>query len=712
MMKNYLSGALALGLLFTGCTSDDIQGPEGNKVSDVDQTFYVNMRISGDVPSSRASNENGTPEDTETDFSEGTENAINNAYFVFYDAAGNVVGEIVPVELGNDQLQSTVSGATVEKYYKSVVPVSVRKGENLPAQVICYINPISPSTLQNPLAVIQTVARNSVSSTVNINGVDTECFAMSNSVYYPAGEADSSTPVIATPIPENLLYKTEKEAEDAVDSGEEAKAVNIYVERYATKLQFSAEEPTAYQTVTRVYAANGTYTVTPVTLTFSPQYWALNAESKTSYVIKSFRQESEQGQIMADNYQYGSLNGRINPAINAAENELNYGAVLGATNAWDWNNPDFRRSYWSVSPAYFTAAYPEVSSDVTDSELNQKYLTYNELATLGFAADVNTPKYFKETTTGTKALASENPAAAMPSVIYVGKYNISVNGGTSVSNQGFYTYLTGDVTIDGNVESRPYVYFTNPTDATTGANTSINSSVAGGESMLKRFLAQTTILFKADAENPDTDPLKNTYTRYTISNDNDITKLLGYLSVSEISDAVKKAAGDQAKTMKLQANARSLQFTSVPSSTANIWIATGNGYRQIVADNAENFDSNTQVKLSVANATLMQQVGYAYYYHLGEGYFNIPVKHLGWYRAGNTQKNADKINWKIVRVGDFGMVRNHSYNIKVNQILGLASGIGGNDVPIVPPATTDDYFVAYSVRILKWAVVPQQGVNL
>lgn len=58
------------------------------------------------------------------------------------------------------------------------------------------------------------------------------------------------------------------------------------------------------------------------------------------------------------------------------------------------------------------------------------------------------------------------------------------------------------------------------------------------------------------------------------------------------------------------------------------------------------------------------------------------------------------------------MVRNHSYSINISSITGLATGIAGVDDPIVPPAETKDYYVAYKVRILKWAVVPVQNVDL
>ena len=227
-----------------------------------------------------------------------------------------------------------------------------------------------------------------------------------------------------------------------------------------------------------------------------------------------------------------------------------------------------------------------MAQDVIDNpNRNQTYLSYAELPTKGFAATDTDAKYFKETTTGRKALESENPAAAMPSVILVGQYSISVNGGVAAPAD-FYTYLSGPV--DGQTEDRPYVYF--------GNNAQGNSTVAGGESMLKRFLAQTTILFKQNADG-------TTYSRYSIANGADLTKLVGALAVSEISDNVKQLVGDDGTgKLKLQANVRSLQFKNADVAEG-IYIATGNGYMQIVADNygeaeGETFNTNTMVRLS------------------------------------------------------------------------------------------------------------------
>ncbi len=720
-ISSVYAGLLSIALL-ASCSDDVNMDNIQNTTLDNDQTFYVSMNIMGDGASSRSAIDNGTP-DLNTDFEDGTpasENLINNAYFVFYDEDGNVVGDIVPVELDDSHIsENLTTDMTVERTYKSVVPVSVKKGEKKPAQVICYINPISPSSLQNPLNVIQTISRTATWST--IGGSDKKYFAMSNSVYYPRSNGATSglapndgLPQVAVPIPETYLYTSEKAAEDALGTNN---TLNIYVERYAAKLAFNAVDPTNYVTATRIYdldsenpTATANTTTKLVTLKFVPQYWAVNAESNRTYVTKSFRQESEMGDVLADNYTFGTLNALINPAT-YLDNSWDYSTgadVLNSDNRWSWNNPDFHRSFWGMSPAYFTQEYPEVSSDLKNLTVNQKYISYNELQTngnnIGFPASETAPQYFRETTVGYRALNSANPNAAVASVIYVGQYQLNLDGTNLPEGTSFYTYLSGNVPDPAVTEDRPFIYF--------NTSNGVKSAVTGGESMLLRFFAQSTILYRKSTTAEEL--AAGDYTRLTIANPDDLKMMIDALTVSEISDKVKQNYdGNNNTVLKLQNNARSLQFTSA-ADASGIYIVTSDGYMQIVDDNTPeaSFDKNTQIRLTDANVALMRQVGLSYYYTTGHAYYSIPIKHFGWYRNGNAQKNNAKIDWNQVRVGDFGMVRNHSYQINVTEILGLASGIGDDNNPIVPPSNTEDYYMAYSVKILKWAVVPVQNTVL
>lgn len=637
MKKSYLFGAMASGLLLTACSSDAPLGPDDNGVAENDQTLYVRMTIHGS-DMTRAAGDDGTPVEGTNDFEAGTgdESKVNNAYFVFYDANGNVVGDIVNVSLGTP---TPGTDGTVENVYQSTVAVSVPKSQATPTQVICYINPLSPASLKSDLSTVQTVTRAEVQSA---NG-----FPMSNSVYYANETANEPEFTVSV---EGKLFDTPEAAAGAP-------AVDIYVERYASKLKFTAAEAAAYETHTAVVTTTGTSTETPVTLNFVADRWALNAEATSTYVVKSFRAPSETGQMLGTNYTYAELN-----------------TAIGGN--WTWNAPNYHRSYWAVSPAYFTEKYPVVADDLDEATWagQQKYYTLAELnAGAGFSGNDVAAKYFRETTVGTRALKSENPRAAMPAVILVGHYTVSVNGGAA-SQQSFYTYLRGS-------DNKPLVYF--EADPTTGAST-----VAGGESMLNRFFNAVTILFKKNAD--------GTYSRLDPSNDADNATLRQYLEIAD------------PQVEDMAARMRTLQFKAGANPT-NIYIASGNGYQAI--GNGEG-----EVTIAAANSMLLQQVGTCAYYLNGSAYFNIPVLHYGWYRTANEANQkagaTGNLNWKNVRVGDFGMVRNHSYSINVQAITGLGTGIAGENDPIIPPADTQDQYVSYRVNILKWAVVPQQNVTL
>lgn len=660
MRKEFLYGTLALGLVFTACKSDDltIEENNGNGVAETAQTLYVKMAIKGGNQAGTRAGTDGNPVEGTVDFDKGEgESEVQNAYFVFYDNNGNVVGDYVQVDLKNPTTAPTPDG-TVESYYESVVSVGIRKGENNPTQVVCYINPITPVDLTKPLYEIQTVTRKAVTRTDG----NTTLFPMSNSVYY-GSNAGEIAPTIAVPINADQLFDSKDAALAATD-----KTIEVFVERYAAKLAFSHKDVNPFTTTSTVYATDGTSTDPEVVLTFVPERWALNAEAKETFVIKSFRMPNAAGGIMTDNYTWAAANAVIN------KNSGN----------WVWNNPAYHRSYWACSPAYFTAKYPEVASDVDPAVLHQKYYTYAELENgAGFEAGNKTPQYFKETTVGRKALDSENPQAAVASVILVGHYELTVAGGDAVKS-AFYTYSRGKST------EKPGVYF----PAQTGT---ANSTVAGGGSMMMRFLQELTCLYKME---------NGVHTRFNPNNADDLATLVGALEI-------KRPDADVIGDMKVPSRYLTLQLTG--TGFDNIYVANGDGYKAIG-------DGENQISQTEANRVIMQQVQFCNYYAStenatnanagGKAYFNIPVLHYGWYRASNGHTATSKIDWSNLQVGDLGMVRNHSYSVNVTAIKGLGTAISDYEAPIVPPADTKEQYVSYKVNILKWAVVPPQNVEL
>lgn len=654
----------AIGMV--SCSSEEPIADNGNGIATADGKMYVNLAIRGDLPGTRSSSSNGAPGDDDTDFSPGTEqeSEIKEVYFVFYDAAGHPVNTVS--KKWSDLQESTVTSpsGTVEQARYDVVEVSYFKGQGMPAKVMCYINPITPAALQSNLSDIQTVTRENVTTGEG----STLTFPMSNAVYFE--DSNATEPIVAVDLA-GKTFETREEANAALDKigTDNSGVAEIYVERYASKLTFSfPSEVSDY--ITKAGTLNGGATAPEVVLSYVIDGWEVNAQAKQTYVVKSFREPGSDGVILPTSFSYGTLNAAIN-------------GELTANNAWTWNNPGFHRSYWAISPAYFQADYPEVASDLNDIVVNQNYLSYNDIDNNGKKHDGTTPYYYRETTVGTKALDSDNPAAAVPYITVIGHYTLTV-GGTAVpaDTDGGVSFYTYDTYANEAGESRPYVYFRN------SAN-SLESAVSGGVSMYRRFLAQTNILYKKVGDQ---------YVRLDVDNNGDAAMLMDALEVKHPSEEVK---GE----MKLANRQVTLQFKE-NADVNGIYIANGNGYHLIG-------DGEGQVSVVLANQLLMNQVGYAVYYNGGKGAFNIPVKHLGWYRAGNEQKDEKgKIDWSKVRVGDFGMVRNHVYNINVTEVTGLAAGVADPATPIIPPADTDETYIAYRVNILKWAVVPSQGVVL
>ena len=711
---------LALGL--ASCSDDKLDNG-GSDVAEIDHTMYLNVAISSTNGfGSRAYEDNAYEGGDTPEFDPGTpvESTIGTAYFVFYEEGldasgvgtgrpGKQVGEIAVVSnLTTTDVTDDATGS-VTKSCISVVPVSVRKGDHEPKFVMCYVNPITPANIQNPIDYIETLTRQEVTTGTGAN----MRFPMSNSVYYN----DKGELVRATEIQKGQLFDTEAEAKAEAEKDGSTARVQIFVERYAAKVNFSVAQTDA--AIPGYAAGEGTQ---KFTLKFVPEYWVVNAEGKTSYITKSYRAQAAGGAILGSNYSYAAANSAINTRFESATSGAS--TLLAATDQWTWNNADLSRSFWGCSPAYYSTQYPEVASDIDPDNPDKYTLNYltedqvrNGKGNLVSGTNAKLTDYFRETTTGTVGLTSKNPAAAVPSIALYGKYTITptTTGATALpANTSFYTYMKNS---DGNAN----IYFdvvSKETDATGAANG--NSAVNGGTSMLRRFINQLSVLVKRTGTNTEGDPY--VFTQFDPSKTPDLQYLVSNLSIIRPDDAVLttgvtgEAVEDQ---VKLAARRRTIQLNAAPTADQTtaagftLCYASGNSYVPV-----------TTANLTDVNKIISQNVGYADYYNQASAYFNIPIKHLGWYRKGNlnrtgktengatTYTDNTTINWNNVMVGDFGLVRNHVYSINVTTIKGLGTAIADPTDPTVPPAETTDYFVAYRLNILNWAIVPTQNVEL
>lgn len=663
--SNFLYGALGLMALgLASCSSDDLDINVPQTVKN-DETRFVTVQISAPSDVKSRAFENGTE----------NESYIDRLDFFFYDAAGTPTAEPVTmtladikqdVEAGVSYFPTTpnANGSNVTRIYTSVVAAQLTQGQNLPAQIICIVNGEDQA-----LTELKNVSLANLIDKERTTFRTDSYFTMSNSVYYGqnvlTGQAEQR--LCATPINANTqLFSTREEAQAAVEASQDEDATNdgalvdIYVERLAAKIGLTLDGSTvaAYELTD---AANN-----PVTLTFVPEFWTVNAVDKSEYLTKRYGVENEDGSV-----NYTPTYGQINQALTS-------GAVAPV---W-WNDPANFRSYWGSSPAYFDDMYPNVSDDVDDldghtNNYGVNYYTYNEVAAQAgrtndggigkqaLAADLETHSfkpgegtglvlgetpvtysegyiYTRESTVSRyriNDIANSNPAAAVPSAVVVGKY--TVEGATTEGGTFF---------IDRNNGSKGTYY-----GSTSAAKTALYSR------MRLVFTNHGTTRAPMD--------------RFTLMHPN-------------------KDARDAAD-VNLAGRLVTLQITEDNLAGAALY------YYQLNEDGTGSYEQITTTNLRDVNAQLLS-IGYMDMFAQGLGFYSVPVRHLNW---NNAWYQNGVYDWASIESGALGIVRNHVYNLTINKITGLATALRSPDQPIVPAKDETNQYIAMRLNVLAWNVV-------
>lgn len=406
----------------------------------------------------------------------------------------------------------------------------------------------------------------------------------------------------------------------------------------------------------KIEKAADAQTVDGYTLEFAPEAWTVTADAPSMYSIKRFAIQD----------------GANAPIPTLAD--VNKYLETGWQNIW--NDARLFRSYWACSPAFYATEFPRVSDNISDvaaeaqgtgagqvvAPFELKYYSYNQVVGDNGSAiaanDTAVTRYALENTMGKDAFHSLNPNAAAPSALLVGKYTVK-NGGTALpANTSF------DIWKD-----QLYFVGTVPTGAQTGAQTIADAMLA----------AQQIIATDANGT---------------------------LLRIASPSLAVKHPTKDVRGNQALAENLVTLQLTDIPT---NMY------YSPMGTDTWKLIESADEV--TYVNQQLAGQLNYAKAFTNGIAYFGIPIKHL---RATEDTTNSpftvtdgkETIDWSKVRIGDFGLVRNHVYTINVQSIGGMGSGVFDPNAPIVTPMDTYTYYIKYSIRILNWRIVPAQNVIL
>lgn len=448
-MQNYLKllfAGLPLALL-ASCSAD---APDsGNQgVADKSETRYLKVNlVNAGGDGTRAIGD--TPE---TDYANGTEaeNKIRTVDFYLYDADKNYhshvpMGLTAAVDPTKPSDAQQAAKPSVHGFYEANVPINLVQGEKMPQYVICIVNAVHSDNFYEGLSMEQAQAELLKSFYSHEEGGN-KYFSMNNSVYYGRDEVTGLDHqlIMATPFDTNkLLTMTELEKLPA-DEVEDV-VVDIYVERYAAKVNFSINEGA----VKKFTAANG------IELEFTPMKWGVNAYEKEFFFLKSFRQENQTGLNFMP---YDGLNAILFPG---------------------WNRPDHFRSFWARTPGYYKDNYPLVADDILDEAeagADYPYTVYYQTANTA-QNTIGQPQYVIESTLKGSRLTGQDmpdqylPLTSIPSVVLVGQYKI---GGEAKS---FYTYQK-------NAEGLPEIYAANDGD------------IAGVKTIHDRLLETQTVILK------------------------------------------------------------------------------------------------------------------------------------------------------------------------------------------------------------------------
>ena len=674
MKKLFYLPALA-AMIFSSCSSDEL-GVESD-VAETDQTFYMQVAIRDAHSGSKADNKSDNFRD-----GEGYENAIHEMYFKFYNAAGEEIYQ-TPV-ITNVTTDSNAGNSTypnVGQIATATVKVEVTQGENMPAYVVCFANPVAFDDVSSGKAAITDLngLRNKKRSAYMCNNGN---FAMNNSVYYGTSKISgaSGVKIVGAPIQKGQLFTSEEEANKATGKN----VVEIFIERYAAKVNFAIAAG-AVKTCNE-----GDYT-----LTFVPEAWGITADAPDMYAIKRF----------------STTDGDDAPVPSQSDIDN----MLGTWTSW--NDEQNRRSYWTCSPGYYGTTFPSVSddiSDVTDHPTENgcqlgagvskdqnpnypfllKYYSYNQLTTnpptgtigqTGYKPGIGTPilafdaattwksaaRYALENTMGENAFNPEinrNPKAAAPSAVIVRKYKVTHNGTDLDANTTFYIYSGS-------------LFFAQTN--TPAGETSLYNKMLSTQNVIGYNNGTDIVPLHASADIPA-----------------GVTFEIAHPSKA-IRDLTDVKLSEELVTLQLTAPGNNVIYYKPQNSSK---------WQPITNDNKD-------AALSYVNRQLAGQLRYAHAYTNGMAYFTIPIRHLGYYENTAGFPTTDgteggKIDWKRVTAGDFGLVRNHVYDLNIKSISGLASGILNPDAPIVTPMESNAYWIRYTLNILNWRIVNQQDIEL
>lgn len=677
MKFKFLFGAslmLASGIAVIGCSSDNIPDAP-DKVVEAGTEFYVKVAIA-DAGNSSTRAELGEDYDDDTSYNPGDaavgEDAIKEVLFVFYDTKGAYVAS-----QRVDKFEETTTGSNnVESIVDIIVPVTIQTQSNMPSLVVAYVNPTDQSdnnikgdlsTIKGKTRTLSQILPKHEGDNPKQSGTNTNGFLMTNSVYY---EKDAAQPVVATSVPSGVLYNSYQEAKDGTEG------LNIYVERVVSKVTVNNNIP---QDTDNPPTVVGTTGQEGVTIKFVPLAWGFNNEEKDTYILKNFRTGEANNTSSITNMSYTEANDYMQSLT-------------------DWNYPadptnlnKGRRSFWAISPTYFyeKGIYPSFADEYKEDEknntakfkLNQTkfkeiYDVENKkVGTKGF--DLGKQGYTLEHTVSENTLgAADAGKRSVTSVIFAGRYDVYKADGSLWENYGNLYLQRG--------QTNNYIY-------------------VGDDFMMQKFLETQNNGGVIFTKNPEGSEKPYSPVSWSSENMNEIK------AVFEIVHPEKDATGTYTAS-------RYISFQIKKDATLSQTVEGKEVSKYYYIDSNGKYVGITTANRVAANSALyrffQEKLGNVEEFNGGYAYFSIPVRHIwGRNKVGFGDLGIEETDaTKGFTLGQYGIVRNHMYNINVNGISGIGTGLSDPKDPIVIPVENKEYHVKTNIRVQKWRIVPHQNV--
>lgn len=603
-ISKVLTGVCAVALC--ACSSDEpMTGNGGEQIptGPTGDTAYLAIDI-------RDANYLGRGTDGGFDYGE-DEQAVSNAYFYFYDEAGNFVSEANLWQGGKPNEENP--DGNVEFFGQSTVILSGLTNKSFPSYVVTVLN--RPEKNADGKTFAPGATLNEMANILVDSYKSGDNFIMTTSSWRGASDDHSDAYYFATKLHEKNFFNEMPDYEDMNSDELADRVLDIYVERLAVKV--------------RVKLANNFKTE------------SIEVNGKTQYKLgmtAAGKPNAGEGDDKADTDLYVTFEGwALNSTAKNSYMSKNLDGLTEsiAIDGWkNWNQPSLHRSYWGKATTY------GLSGDALTASLNELAI-YADLTN-----EIGGVEYCLENTNLVENITSDGlvvPSKTTSVLLKATVRDIEGNPVDLVNYQGLN--FTKERFIDYVMQSVNPQYFTRV----------LSDGVTEGD--------------------PNITDANYDYTPIAVA---DVELAAAGLGTGTVNVALTAdAAAKTWYTVTMGADGKVATATAVTATDINNRLA-----------------SATPANNKAVAATE------------GSTYYPIAIEHLN----NPTLADDGAIN------AQYGVVRNHCYEITINEVKALGNGVFNIDPIEGEPLNPDDvkkpkYYVGAMINILSWKIV-EQGVTL